>query len=147
MKGQLIADFLTAHPCPDNEELPDDGVMLVETKLWKLYFDGTIRTRKAKVGIVFVKPSGGLIPYSFSLLKACSNNMAEYEAIIIGLALAIEMHIDQLDMLGDSQLITPQINGQYEVRNPRLVLLYQRTKNLMAQFLLSIGKPRAKIRK
>ena len=61
--------------------------------------------------------------------------MAEYEAIIIGLELAIEMHIDQLKVFGDSQLIIREINGQYEVRNAKLLPLYQRTKNLMAQFL------------
>ena len=42
VKGQVIVDFLAAHPCLDNDELPDDllddGVMLVETKPWQLYF-------------------------------------------------------------------------------------------------------------
>ena len=61
--------------------------------------------------------------------------MDEYKAIIIGLELAIKMRIDQLEVFGDSQLIIWQINGQYEVRNAKLLPLYQRTKNLMAQFL------------
>ena len=60
---------------------------------------------------MFVIPSGGLVPYSFFLLEICSNNMAEYEALIIGLELAHEMHIDQLEVFGDSQLIIRQING------------------------------------
>jgi len=84
------------------DDLSDDGVMLVETKSWQLYFDGAARNRGGGVGIVFVTPSGGLIPYSFSLLEICSNNVAEYEAIIIGLELAIKMHIDQLEVFGDS---------------------------------------------
>ena len=62
VKGQAIADFLAAHPCPDNEELPDDlpdeEVMLAEIKTWQLYFDGAARSRGAGVGIVFVTPSG-----------------------------------------------------------------------------------------
>jgi len=62
-------------------------------------------------------------------------NVAEYEALIIGLELAFEMHIDKLVVFGDSYLIIRQINGQYEVRNPKLLPLYQRTKNLIAQFL------------
>ena len=70
VKGQVIADFLAAYPCPDNDELPDDllddSVMFVETKPWQLYFDGAARNRGAGVGIVFVTPSGGLVPYSFS---------------------------------------------------------------------------------
>jgi len=106
VKGQVIANFLAAHPCPDSDELlddlPDDGVMLVEIKPWQLYFDGAARNKGAGVGIVFVTLSGGLIPYSFSLLETCSSNVAKYEAIIIGLELAIEMHIDQLEVFGDS---------------------------------------------
>ena len=54
-KGQVIADFLVAHPCPNYDELPDDlpddGVMVVETKPWLLYFDGAARNRGAGVGI------------------------------------------------------------------------------------------------
>jgi len=50
VKGQVIADLLAAHPCPDNEELPDDlpdkGVMLVETKSWQLNFDGVAGNRE-----------------------------------------------------------------------------------------------------
>ena len=79
-----------------------------------------------------VTPSRGVVPYSFSLLKICSNNVAKYEAIVIGLELAIEMCIDKPEVFGDSQLIIRQINRQYEVRNPKLLPLYQRTKNLMA---------------
>jgi len=109
VKGQAIVDFRVAHPCPDNKELPDDlpddEVMLVEIKTWQLYFDGAAKSRGAGVGIVFVTPSGGLIPYSFALLDICSNNVAEYEALIIGLELAHEMRIDQLEVFGDSQLI------------------------------------------
>ena len=92
VKRQVVANFLAAQLCLDNEELPDDllddGVMLVETKLWRLYFDGIARNRGAGMWIVFITPSGGLIH------ETCSNNKAEYEALIIGLELAIEMHID-----------------------------------------------------
>ena len=84
---------------------------------------------------MLVTPSGGLVPYSFSLLKICSNNVADYEAIIIGLELTIEMRIDHLEVFGDSQLVIRQINGQYEVRNAKLFPLYQKTKNRMTQFL------------
>jgi len=136
VKGQVIADFLAANPCPINEELPDDlsdhGDRLVERKSWELYFDGAARNRGAGVGIVFVMPSGGLVPYSLSLLKLSSNNMAEYEAIIMGVELAIEMCVGQLKVFSDSHLIIQQINGRYEVRNAKLLPLYQGTKNLMA---------------
>jgi len=97
--------------------------MLVETKAWQLYFDGVARSRGAKVGIVFVTPAGRLIPYSFSLIEIYSNNVAEYEAFIIGLEVTLEMRIDNLDVFSDSQLIIS------------IVALYQRARILMNQFL------------
>jgi len=90
------------------------------------------RSRGARVGIVFVTLSRGLIPYSFSLLEICSNNVAEYEAFVIGLKLAFKMHIDHIEVFSDSQLIIRQIHGQYKVRNAKLVPLYQRAKKVMS---------------
>ena len=134
MKGQVIVDFLAAHLRPDNEELlddlQDDRIILAEIKAWQLYFDRPGRSRGAGVGIVFVTLSGGLIPYSFSLLKIYSNNVVEYESLIIGLELALKKRIDQLEVFGDSQLIIGQIHGQYEVRNAKLVPFYQRQEAL-----------------
>ncbi|KAI5344519.1 hypothetical protein L3X38_012396 [Prunus dulcis] len=81
IKGQALADFLAAHPTPDNMELPadlpDKEVFTIEALTWQLYFDGAARRNEAGAGLVFITPSGGLIPYSFSLLALCSNNVAE----------------------------------------------------------------------
>lgn len=60
--------------------------------------------------------------------------MAEYEALIIGLEIALEMHIDSLQVFGDSQLIIKQINGQYAIKNVNLIPYHQRAKYLMSQF-------------
>ncbi|KAI5316794.1 hypothetical protein L3X38_036501 [Prunus dulcis] len=138
IKGQALADFLAAHPTPDNMELPadlpDEEVFTIEALTWQLYFDGAARRNGAGAGLVFITPSGGLIPYSFSLLTLCSNNVAEYEALIIGLEIALEMHIDCLQAYGDSQLVVRQLNGQYAVRNATLVSYHDRAKYLMSQF-------------
>ena len=60
--------------------------------------------------------------------------MAKYEALIIGLEIALEMHIDSLQVFGDSQLIIKQINDQYAVKNVNLIPYHQRAKYLMSQF-------------
>lgn len=60
--------------------------------------------------------------------------MAGYEALIIGLEIALEMHIDSLQVFGDSQLIIKQINGQYAIKNVNLIPYHQRAKYLMSQF-------------
>ena len=116
VKGQVLVDFLAAHPVLDNGELsedfPDEEVFNIEASSWQSLFSWGCKKIRGWSRSVFITPSGGLIPYSFSLLSLCSNNMAEYEALIIGL----EMHIDSLQVFGDSQLIIKQINDQYAVK-------------------------------
>ncbi|KAI5338991.1 hypothetical protein L3X38_018263 [Prunus dulcis] len=138
IKGQALANFLAAHPVPDNMELPNDlsneEVFSTEISPWQLYFDGAAGKKVAGAGLVFITPSGGLIPYSFSLMTLYSNNIAEYEALIIGLEIALETNINCLLAFGDSQLIVKQLNGQYAVKNENLVPYNDKAKCLMAQF-------------
>ncbi|XP_066373242.1 uncharacterized protein [Miscanthus floridulus] len=105
IKGQALAEFLVTHPVPDDSplitELPDQEVFTTEIEApWELYFDGASRVedtlngaprRRVGAGLVFKNPRGGVMYHSFSLLKECSNNEAEYEALIFGLLLALSM--------------------------------------------------------
>jgi len=148
VKGQALADFLAAHPVPDNSplitDLPDEEVFTAELEApWELYFDGASRTeadpdgtprRRAGVGLVFKTPKGGVMYHSFSLLKEeCSNNEAEYKALIFGL-LSLSMEVSSLRVHGDSQLIVRQINEIYEVRKPELVPYFKAARKLMEKF-------------
>jgi len=149
VKGQALADFLAAHPVPDDSplvtDLPDEEVFAVDTQdPWELYFDGASRSepdadgtprRRAGAGIVFKSPHGETIYHSFSLLKEeCSNNEAEYESLIFGLLLALSMNIQHLHAYGDSQLIVRQVNRIYEVRKPELVAYWEAAHKLMEKF-------------
>ena len=101
VKGQAIADFLAAHPIPDNMEmecdLPDDQAMMVRVaKQWRMYFDGASRAAGSGAGVIFISPQGDLLPYSFTIVPSCTNNEAEYQALIIGLQLARDMQIRSL---------------------------------------------------
>lgn len=62
--------------------------------------------RKKKVNslgieIVFLSPNNALIPYSFALTKGCSNKTEEYDAIIAGLRLALQIPITNLTIYND----------------------------------------------
>ncbi|XP_059310872.1 uncharacterized protein LOC132062290 [Lycium ferocissimum] len=96
VKGQALADFLADHPIPDDweltDELPDEDAMVVEIQSpWKMYFDGAAQRDGAGAGVVFVTPQGEVLPYSFTLTQRCSNNVAEYQALILGLEMAVDM--------------------------------------------------------
>ncbi|XP_070010627.1 uncharacterized protein [Nicotiana sylvestris] len=87
---------------------------------WKMYFDGVAHRERAGAGIVFVTPQVEVMPYSFTLTQLCSNDVAEYQALILGLEMAIEMKRLQLQVFGDSQLVINQLLGSYEVKKPEL---------------------------
>ena len=62
-----------------------------------------------------------VIPRAVSLTKPCSNNIAEYNALLIGMQLADEIGAKNLEAYGDSKLIVNQVRGEYEVRHEDLV--------------------------
>ena len=57
-------------------------------------------------------------------MEPCSNNVAKYNALLIGLQLAHEMGVRYLEAYGDSKLIVNQVKGEYEVRHEDLVPYY-----------------------
>ena len=57
---------------------------------------------------------------SFKLDFPCTNNMAEYEAYLTGLAIAHEMGIKRLRVIGDSNLVVCQARGDFALKEPSL---------------------------
>ena len=57
---------------------------------------------------------------SFKLDFPCTNNMAEYEAYLTGLAVAREMGIKHLQVIGDSNLVVCQARGDFALKEPSL---------------------------
>ena len=74
-----------------------------------MYFDGSLMKKGAGVGLVFVSPLGVCMRYMVRLHFPSSNNVAEYEALINGLRIAIELGIRRLYVWGDSQLVIDQV--------------------------------------
>ncbi|KAL0291272.1 UNVERIFIED_CONTAM: hypothetical protein Scaly_2643800 [Sesamum calycinum] len=121
VKGQVLADFLADHPMPAewelSDDLPDEDVLVIEvTPPWKMYFDGASHKEGAGAGVVFVTSEGEVLPYSFTLTQNCSNNVAEYQALILGLEIAVDAKQLPSKVYGDSQLVVNQLLGLYEVK-------------------------------
>nr|XP_009777510.1 PREDICTED: uncharacterized protein LOC104227078 [Nicotiana sylvestris] len=136
VKGQALADFLADHPIPDDwkltDELPDEDAMVIEVQPpWKMYFDGSAHREGAGAGVVFVTSQGKVLPYSFTLTQHCTNNVAEYQALILGLEMAIDMRQLKLHIFGDSELVINQLLGSYEVKKPELRRYYDYAQKLI----------------
>jgi hypothetical protein len=70
--------------------------------MWTLEFDGAHSSSGSGVGIVLTTPSKETFYYSYRLEYHCTNNVAEYEALILGLNLKIDKGVTHLRVIGDS---------------------------------------------
>jgi hypothetical protein len=102
IKSQIPADFVAEWM---DTELPP---LQIQAECWTLYFDGSGMKTEAGVGLLFISPLEEHMRYVVRLHFPVSNNMAEYEALLYGLRIAIETGIKHLDIRGDSQLVIDQ---------------------------------------
>ena len=70
---------------------------------WTLFFDGSIRKKRAGAGAVLINPNRDQVKYIVHLEFEATTNMAEYEALIFGLTVALSLGVRQLLLKGDSQ--------------------------------------------
>ena len=80
-------------------------------------FNGSCNKTSAGVGIWIHSINQG---YSYKLDFPCTNNIVEYEALLLGLHLLKKLEAKRISVLGDSELIIRQIKGEYSAKNPRL---------------------------
>jgi ribonuclease HI len=74
----------------------------------------------AGTGLLFISPLGVHLCYVIQLHFAASNNVAEYEALVNGLHIAIELGIRRLDVRGDSQLVIDQVMKNSSCHDARM---------------------------
>jgi hypothetical protein len=82
IKGQVVADFIVEHSIDQNK---DESYNLVSIRRWKLFFDGSACREGQGVGPVLVSPRGAIFETSAHLEYFCTNNQAEYQAIMLSL--------------------------------------------------------------
>ena len=135
IKGSAIADFLASRALEDYESLnfdfPNEDLMYMASTEenpqrdheWRLNFDGASNAMDNGIGAVLVSPSGYHYPVASKLDFDCTNNMAEYEACIMGIRAAIERNIKVLRVYGDSALVIYQLKGEWETRDPKLIVI------------------------
>ncbi|KAL0374254.1 UNVERIFIED_CONTAM: hypothetical protein Sradi_3341100 [Sesamum radiatum] len=92
-----------------SDDFPDEDVFSIEIlPVWTMFSDGAARSDGAGAGVVFVSPEKQVLTYSIVLTELCSNNVAEYQALIIGLQMTSEMGIIEMEVYGNSKLIINQ---------------------------------------
>ena len=91
-----------------------------EKAQWSIYTDGSSNRRAGGARVVIQTPQGDKIQCMIRLDFPTTNNEAEYEALVAGLDLAKAAGAKSIIVHCDSQVVTSQINGNYECKNNRM---------------------------
>jgi len=108
----------------------------MEKKLSRLYSDGACRGNPGVggAGAVITDAEGSVIWEGKEYLGHCTNNIAEYKALILGLKGALAEGYKDLEVYLDSELLANQINGSYRVKNENLKILMNEVRGLLTSF-------------
>jgi len=128
IKGQVYADFM-AELSPGGD--PQDVELGSQ---WMLSVDGSSNQQGSGVGIILEGPNGVLIEQALRFAFKASNNQAEYEALIAGMLLAKEMGTQSLLAKSDSQLVTGQVTGEYQAKDPQMAAYLKYVEVLKGAF-------------
>jgi len=111
IKGQIFADFVVKLSSEAAQVEGDDF-------RWVLSVDESSNQQGSGAGVILEGPNGVLIEQSLRFAFKASNNQAEYEALVAGILLAKEMGAKVLVAKSDSLLVTGQVTGEFQAKDP-----------------------------
>ncbi len=103
--------------------------------VWTLCCDGGSRGNPGPGACAFVltEPGGTEIEARGEFLGVCTNNVAEYRSLILGLSVAAHHGVQTLKVYMDSELVVRQMLGQYKVKNEGLKPLHAEARQAAAK--------------
>jgi ribonuclease HI len=103
---------------------------------WLLMVDGAARGNPgdAGCGAVIVDSNGTVVKELSRYLGHSTNNVAEYEGLLLGLEALLRLGKKRIRVQSDSQLLVRQLNGEYRVKDEKLKALFQKAMALLRQF-------------
>jgi ribonuclease HI len=111
--------------------LPDDGPLVI-------HIDGASRGNPGEAGFGVHAQGPGLFKEVYGYLGQTTNNVAEYQALLHALRLALRLGAGDVEIRSDSELVVRQIHGQYRVKHPALIPLHREAQELLRR----IGRAR-----
>jgi ribonuclease HI len=114
IKSQALANFIVDWmEMQEQEPRPD-------TKFLSLHFDGSKMYAGSGAGVVITSPKGDKLRYVLQLHFACTNNVAECEALLHGLCIGKEMGISRIYCYGDSDFVVQQVSGKWDTTDSNM---------------------------
>jgi len=106
----------------------------------RLSTDGGARGNPGPAAYAYVLEAedGTVLAAHGEVIGVATNNVAEYRALVEGLRKAGELHLDELEVVSDSELVVHQMRGEWKIKNDALRVLWEEAQDLAA----GIGKVR-----
>ena len=97
-----------------------------------LYTDGGARGNPGPAAFAYVLEAddGTVLDAHGEAIGVATNNVAEYCALVAGLARAAEVGVTELEVVSDSELLVKQMRGEYRVKNAALQELSREASRL-----------------
>jgi ribonuclease H / adenosylcobalamin/alpha-ribazole phosphatase len=88
----------------------------------RLFTDGGARGNPGPAAAAYVLEAedGTVLAAHGEAIGVATNNVAEYRALVAGLAKALELGVNEVEVVSDSELLVKQMNGEYRVKKPEL---------------------------
>ena len=143
IKGQVLADLVVEFTEPEIKELSSVGNMdeklvgmISQYRLptWEVYVDGSSNQKGSGVGLVLMSPKKVAIEKSLRLNFSTTNNEAEYEALLVGMAMVQRMGGKSIKLFSDSRLVVDQVRGEFEAKDERMQGYLSQVKCLQLKF-------------
>ena len=143
IKGQVLADLVAEFTEPPIEELESAGDMdekLVGTvsqyrlPTWEVCVNGASNQKGFGVGLVLISPKKVIIEKYLRLDFSTMNNEAEYEALLIRMAMVQRMGGKLIKLFSDSRLAIGQVKGEFEAKDERMQGYLSQVKCLQSKF-------------
>ncbi|XP_071712949.1 uncharacterized protein [Rutidosis leptorrhynchoides] len=134
IKGQVLADFIAETDSVNEKDTKNSTQIItpkIESEEWKLYTDGASSSDGSGAGLMLVNPKGKEFTYALRFEFATTNKEAEYEALLVGLRMAKELKILHLRAFVDSQIVSNQIKGTFEAKQPTIQHYLSKAKELI----------------
>ncbi|XP_066373520.1 uncharacterized protein [Miscanthus floridulus] len=128
IKSQALTDFVAKWT---EVQLPAQDV---SHEYWTLYFDGSVMAPDSGTGVVLISPDGSRLRYAIRLHFLASNNAVEYEALINGLRIAIELGATRFYVRGNSELVVDQVMKESSCKSPLMTAYCQEVRKLEDKF-------------
>ena len=143
VKGQVLADLVAEFTEPEVDELLADRnkdekfVDMISQycpPTWEVHVDGASNQKGSGVGLVLTSSENVVVEKSLRLDFPATNNEAEYETLLEGMAMVQRMGGKSIKLFSDSRLVVGQVKGEFEAKDERMRGYLSQVKTMQSKF-------------